>query len=61
MNIRDRKKLQEAVALLEELAQDERNKFDNMTEGLQATEQGQKIEAAADALDEALGSLQEIE
>ena len=38
---------------LQSLADAEQEKFDNMPEGLQAGEQGQKIEAAAEALSEA--------
>lgn len=41
-------------------ADEERDGFNNMTEGLQQTEQGQRIEAAADALDTAHENLEEM-
>ena len=64
MNAQDRKKIAalkerfgpvitELTALQEEfetLANDEQEKFDNMAEGLQASDQGQKIETAAGVL-----------
>lgn len=60
--------LEEFVAELEQMAADEREKFDNMPEGLQQAERGQAIEAAADALDsmlekvvDAISSLEEAE
>lgn len=75
MNNNDRKRLAEAqlaiqsgLAIIEELADAEREKFDNMSEGLQASEQGQRIEAAADclentksSLEDAISSIEEIE
>lgn len=39
---------------LEEMATDERDKFENMPESLQGGDRGQKLEAAADSLDEAV-------
>lgn len=52
---------------VDEMASEEREKFDNMPEGLQASERGQAIEEAADTLDaikelldEANGSLTEL-
>lgn len=70
MNKADRKKVAALKAKLEdlqneaarigeeiqELADAEREKFDNMPEGLQQSESGQKIEQAADALAEAAAS-----
>jgi hypothetical protein len=48
-------KIEAALANLEsvttDLAVEERDKFDNMPEGLQASENGQKIEEAADTLE----------
>lgn len=45
---------------VEELAGEEREAFDNLSEGLQQSDQGQRSEAAADALDEAVSSLESI-
>ena len=70
MNAADRKQVAEIVAKLEdlkaqaeeqggvlrELADAEREKFDNMSDGLQQSEQGQAIEQAADNLEEAADS-----
>jgi len=60
--------LEEAKAILEELRDAEQEKFDNMSEGLQASERGQAIETAAnnlssayDDVETALASLEEIE
>lgn len=48
-------KIEAALSNLEsvvnDLASEERDKFDNMSEGLQASETGQKIEEAADTLE----------
>ena len=49
----------EAHAVCESLASAEREKFDNMSEGLQQGERGQGIEAAADTLDEMTNNLQQ--
>lgn len=38
-------------SVVNDLASEERDKFDNMPEGLQASENGQKIEEAADTLE----------
>jgi hypothetical protein len=48
------------TAELEALKDAEREKFDNMPEGLQQGDRGQSIEAAADALESAYGNLEEI-
>lgn len=67
MNAADRKQVSELVSKLEDLnqqfesiksdiqslAEAEREKFDNMGEGLQAGEKGQQIEAAANELETA--------
>lgn len=57
MNKQDMKKVEEALKLLrtandllEPLAEAEQEKFDNMTEGLQQGENGQRIESWANAL-----------
>jgi hypothetical protein len=50
----------EAVASeLTALADDEQGKFDNLSEGLQASEQGQQIERAAEALAEMASAAEE--
>jgi uncharacterized protein (UPF0335 family) len=73
MNAQDRKQVKAILSKLEtlkaecetlsqdltELAEAERAKFDNMSEGLQASDKGQAIEAAADALEEAAGNAEE--
>lgn len=67
MNAEGRKKIAELKARLEDLssqvaatgeeirtlAEEEREKYDNLSEGLQQAEMGQNIEAAADSLDQA--------
>lgn len=71
MNQQDRDQVAALVARLEDLkanaeaigneistlAEAEQEKFDNMNEGLQQSEQGQGIEAAAGFLDEAVSAL----
>lgn len=47
------------TAEVEQIGADEREKFDNMNEGLQSTENGQKISDAADALESATSLLEE--
>jgi hypothetical protein len=66
MNGTDRKTLAKilqdlgsAKTALDSLAEDEREKFDNMSEGLQQAENGQKLSEAADALESARDSLDE--
>jgi hypothetical protein len=58
MNKQRRKIIEEAVgllysadSLLSEVLEEEQEAFDNLTEGLAATERGQAIEAAADMLE----------
>lgn len=68
MNAQRRKEIQ---AVLNELADlrsrvdtlhnEEQEAFDNMPEGLQASDRGQASEAAASALDDALSAFDEIE
>lgn len=66
MNKQERKKLSDIASQLvdlvteiEDAANAEREKFENMSEGLQQTDLGQRIEAAADALDNAMNRAQE--
>lgn len=42
---------------LDEIVEEERCKFDNLTEGLQASEMGQRMEESADELDDAISSI----
>lgn len=46
-------------ARLEEIANEEQDKFDNLSEGLQAAERGQAMEQAASTLQDAVSSLDE--
>ncbi len=53
--------IQEARVILEGAASEEWEAFENMSDGLQQSENGQNIEAAAEALDSAVNSLEEAE
>jgi NTP pyrophosphatase (non-canonical NTP hydrolase) len=73
MNKNDRNELEKALALLGEaqeiidaIKDGEQEKFDNLSEGLQQTEKGQKfedtvstLEDAWNSIDEAVGSINE--
>ena len=66
MNKQDRKVLEEAINdienaknLVEEILDNEQSKFDNMPEGLQVSEKGQKMEENISSLDDARNLLQE--
>lgn len=66
MNATQRKRLEElretisdALNAIEEIAHEERVKFDNLNESLQQTERNQKLNEDADTLDSVVGSLQE--
>lgn len=68
MNAARRKELARAKALIEEarsiieaVAADERDAFDNMPEGLQETDRGQRMSEIADNLDELASTLEEAE
>ena len=50
-------KLEDAAARIEELREEEEDKFDNMPESLQSSEKGEALEAAKDALTEAFDTL----
>lgn len=50
-----------AKSVFQDTANDEREKFDNLSEGLQQAENGQNMEAAADALDSAVQELEGID
>jgi len=58
MNKLDRKNLEQAIALLndaksiiEDIASQERDKYDNLSEGLQQSDRGQAMEENADDLE----------
>ena len=67
MNKQDRKELQRAIDLLndakeiiESIGTCEQDKYDNLSEGLQATERGQKFEENASALENSASSIDDI-
>lgn len=51
-------KLEDIKTLLEDLQCAEQDKFNNLTEGLQASERGQNYENAANALQESVDSIE---
>lgn len=64
MNNKTRKQISEIFTAisdlrceLDEIMEEERSKFDNLTEGLQASEMGQRMEESADELDDAISSI----
>lgn len=52
--------IEDAQEIIDEIAIDERDAFDNLSEGLQSTERGQAISWAADMLDCAQLSVEEL-
>ncbi len=54
-------KLDGVTGQIEEMRDAEREKYDNMSESLQSGEKGEAIDAAANALDEAATSAQEVD
>lgn len=65
MNAQRRKQLAEAIAKLEEaqtlieiVRDEEQDAFDNMPEGLQSGEKGQKMESAVSRMEDALNDLE---
>ena len=67
MNKADRAELQkahdmieEAKSIIETIGEQEQEKFDNLTEGLQASERGQKFEETASSLADAAGALDDV-
>ena len=60
MNSSRRKKLNEAYNLISEVAEQEREAFDNLPESIQDSEKGETIYDNAEALDEILDSLREL-
>ena len=66
MNKQQRKELSDMLKVIEfyvndlnEMAEEEQAKYDNMPEGLQESEQGQTISEAADTLEDAASNLQD--
>jgi hypothetical protein len=66
MNKNNRKQLAQAIqfiedakGIIENIKDDEQGKFDNLNEGLQASEKGQAFEENANDLEEVIGSLDE--
>jgi len=67
MNAENRKKLDRAnemldnaKALIEEVADDEQDKFDNLSEGLQGAERGQRMEEVASSLQDVVGEIDNL-
>lgn len=67
MNARRRKTIAAIIAALEDLqpsldevAEEEREAFDNLPESLQDSDRGQSMSASADCLEEAQSSLEEV-
>lgn len=60
MNNERRKKIERALDLLREAAEEEREAFENLPDSLRDGERGQKMEEAADALDEAVSSVEDV-
>lgn len=64
MNKQDRKELEKAInfienakIIVEEILDNEQEKFSNMPDGLQLSEKGQKMEENISALEDAINSL----
>lgn len=51
--------IESQMNLVEKMSGEEQDKFDNLSEGLQASERGQKFEENVDLLDNLAGLLQE--
>ena len=52
--------LQDALALIEQIRDEEQESFDNMPESLQQSDRGNASEAAAEELEDAAGNLQYV-
>jgi hypothetical protein len=66
MNRKNRNELKKAIEIIESakeivelMCEEEQGKFDNLSEGLQATERGQKFEENVSALDDVSYNLDE--
>jgi hypothetical protein len=53
--------IEKARLIVENCRDEEQDVYDNMPENLQGSERGQKVEAASDALSEAIDSLETAE
>lgn len=60
MNAKRRKRVEEAVAILEEVKAEEESAYENLPESFQSAEQGEKMQEHIGNLDEAIGSLNEV-
>ena len=60
MNKEQRKRLQNALDIITEIAEEEREKYDNMSEYFPDSEKTEKLEENADNLDEAVGYIEEV-
>jgi hypothetical protein len=67
MNNKNRKELQTAIRLIEDAKQiverikdDEQDKFDNLSEVLQQSENGQKLEENVSTLEDAISQIEEV-
>lgn len=61
MNNDRRKRIQDAIAILQYVLDEEQEAYDNMPESLQSSERGDNSQSAIDALDTAIGELEGIE
>lgn len=52
--------INEAKSIIEQIAEAEQEKFDNLSEGLQASERGQRMEEVAAELQDACGNLDDV-
>lgn len=60
MNIRRRTRIEELLAKLRELAEEERECYDNLPDSIQASERGEEFDQNASQLEEACDLLDEI-
>jgi len=60
MNLKRRTKLRRGIDIIDEVIIDEQNAYDNMPEGIQVSEKGEKMEEGIDNLNEARDILEEI-
>jgi len=59
MNAKQRRTLEEARSVIEEIASEERDKRENAPENLYDSERYENMEASADLLDEAVQNIEE--
>ena len=53
-------RIEEAKTLLEIVRDEEQDAFDNLPEGIQSSERGQKMEAAIASMDDAINDIENI-